>query len=151
MLTSINDEGLMSNEKASITALPMVKNKKKADLIIRKIKSNDINKIASNQNISIQTARAINIASPTLSGVGKEPEVIGNAFGLKVGQTSQAIIGNSGVFYIYLDKITKAEDLPNYLTFSQNLGAAKINNLGSKVYESLKESSIIEDFRSLFY
>ena len=38
MLTSINKAGLMSNEKASITALPMVKNKKKAELIYKKNK-----------------------------------------------------------------------------------------------------------------
>ena len=151
MLTSINKAGLMSNEKASITALPAVKNKKKADLILKKINGKTLSEISSNQNQSIQTALAVNISSPTLSGVGKEPEVIGNSFGLEIGQTSKAILGNSGVFYIYLDKLNIAQDLPNYLTFSNNLSASKLNNLNTKIYEALKEVSDVEDKRSLFY
>ena len=151
MLTSINKAGLMSNEKASITALPAVKNKKKADLILKKINGKTLSEISSNQNQSIQTALAVNISSPTLSGVGKEPEVIGNSFGLEIGQTSKAILGNSGVFYIYLDKLNVAQDLPNYLTFSNNLSASKLNNLNTKIYEALKEVSDVEDKRSLFY
>ena len=151
MLTTINKAGLMSNDKASVTALPAVKNKKKADLILKKINGKTLSEISSNQNQSIQTALAVNISSPTLSGVGKEPEVIGNSFGLEIGQTSKAILGNSGVFYIYLDKLNVAQDLPNYLTFSNNLSASKLNNLNTKIYEALKEVSDVEDKRSLFY
>ena len=151
MLTAINKSGLMSDEKASITALPAVKNKKKAELILKRINGKTLSEISSNQNQSIQTALAVNISSPTLSGVGKEPEVIGNSFGLEIGQTSKAILGNSGVFYIYLDKLNLAQDLPNYLTFSNNLSASKLNNLNTKIYEALKEVSDVEDKRSLFY
>ena len=151
MLTSINKAGLMSNEKASITALPIVKNKKKAELILKKINAKTLSKISENQNQTIQTALAVNISSPTLSGVGNEPEVIGNSFGLEIGQTSKAILGNNGVFYIYLEKLNIAQDLPNYLTFSNNMSAAKLNNLNTKIYEALKEVSDIEDKRVLFY
>jgi len=151
MLTSINEAGLMSNDKASVTAIPNVKNKKKADLIIKKITGKTLTEISNNQNQNIQTALAVNISSPTLSGVGNEPEVIGNSFGLVVGQTSKAILGNSGVFYVYLEKLNRAEDLPNYLTFANNLGSSKINNLNTKVYEALKDASKIDDKRSLFY
>ena len=152
MLTSINEEGLMSNEKASISASPILKNLEKSKIIINKINSKDLESIASSQNVAIQTARAINISSPTLSGVGKEPKVIGSAFSLNEGETSKAIVGNNGVFYIYLDKLTKSEPLPSYFNFAKNLGQAKLNNLNSKVYESLKELAEIEDDnRSLFY
>ena len=151
MLTSDNKAGLMSNEKASITALPMVKNKKKAELIIKKISGKTLAEISNNQNQDIQTALAVNISSPTLSGVGNEPEVIGNSFGLEIGQTSKAILGNSGVFYVYLEKLNKAVDLPNYQAFAENLSASKTNNLNTKVYEALKDASEINDKRSLFY
>ena len=151
MLTSINKAGLMSTDKASVTALPAIKNKKKAKLILKKIKAETLLKISENQNQNIQTALAVNISSPTLSGVGNEPEVIGNSFGLEIGQTSKAILGNSGVFYVSLDKLNIAQDLPNYLTFANNLSASKINNLNTKIYEALKEASEIEDNRGLFY
>ena len=151
MLTSVNKAGLMANDKASVTALPMVKNKKKADIIIKKISGKSLTEISNNQNKSIQTALAVNISSPTLSGVGNEPEVIGNSFGLEVGQTSKAILGNSGVFYVYLEKLNKAEDLPNYFSFANSLSSSKTNNLNTKVYEALKDASNIDDKRSLFY
>ena len=151
MLTSVNKAGLMSNDKASVTALPMVKNKKKAELIMKKISGKTLTEISNNQNQNIQTALAVNISSPTLSGVGNEPEVIGNSFGLAVGQTSKAILGNSGVFYVYLEKLNIAEDLPNYLVFANNLSSSKTNNLNTKVYEALKDASEIDDKRSLFY
>ena len=117
----------------------------------KKIKAETLLKISENQNQNIQTALAVNISSPTLSGVGNEPEVIGNSFGLEIGQTSKAILGNSGVFYVSLDKLNIAQDLPNYLTFANNLSASKINNLNTKIYEALKEASEIEDNRGLFY
>jgi hypothetical protein len=151
MLTSKNKAGLLSYEKASITALPMVKNKKKAELIMKKISGRTLTEISTNQNQNVQTALAVNISSPTLSGVGNEPEVIGNSFGLEVGQTSKAILGNSGVFYVYLEKLNKAEDLPNYLSFANSLSSSKTNNLNTKVYEALKDASKIDDKRSLFY
>ena len=52
MLTAINKSGLMSNEKASITALPAVKNKKKAELILKRINGKTLSEISSNQNQS---------------------------------------------------------------------------------------------------
>jgi peptidyl-prolyl cis-trans isomerase D len=55
------------------------------------------------------------------------------------------------VFYVYLEKLNRAEDLPNYLTFANNLSSSKTNNLNTKVYEALKDASKIDDKRSLFY
>jgi hypothetical protein len=151
MLTSNNKAGFMSNEKASVTALPLLKNKKKAELIMKKISGKTLSEISNNQNKNIQTALAVNISSPTLSGVGNEPEVIGNSFGLDVGQTSKAILGSSGVFYVYLEKLNRADDLPNYLMFANNLSSSKKSNLNTQVYEALKDASKIDDKRSLFY
>ena len=68
-----------------------------------------------------------------------------------IGQTSKAILGNSGVFYIYLEKLNIAQDLPSYLSFSTNLSGSKTNNLNTKVYEALKDISEVVDNRSLFY
>lgn len=150
-LTSINNAGLMSNQKASPTALPLIINKKKADLIIKKIKGKTLTEISKNQNKNIASALSVNISSPTLSGVGNEPKVIGASFGLEVGQTSKAILGNRGVFYVYLEKLGKAKDLPNYSSFADNLSKSKISNFKAYLIEALKEASDIDDKRNLFY
>ena len=146
-LASINKAGLISNENAPLSAIAAIKNNKKADLILKKIKGKTLPQISENQNQKIQTALAVNISSPTLSGVGNEPEVIGSSFGLEEGQTSKAILGNKGVFYIYLEKLNIAPDLPNYLMFSNNLSAAKINNL--KMKKAVATSLMIIAIKSL--
>ena len=46
MLTAINDNGMMSYEKSSITALPKVKNQKKAEKIISSIKSSNLDELS---------------------------------------------------------------------------------------------------------
>lgn len=42
----------------------------------------------------------VNFSNSNLSGVGLEPKVVGAAFGVKVNQSSKAIAGNAGIFYI---------------------------------------------------
>ena len=151
MLTSINNEGLMSVEKASITAMSKIRKEKKAKMIIDKVNEKTLENISSNQNQNIQTALAVNMKNPVLSGTGNEPSVVGYAFGLDEGETSKGIIGNSGVFYILVDKIKYANVMSNYQSYMNLINSINLGSYNSKVYEALLESAEIEDNRSLFY
>ena len=151
MLTSINPEGLMSIDKASITAIPKIRNEKKAKMIMDKIKGRSLDDISSSQNQTIQTALAVNMKNPVLSGTGNEPNVVGYAFGIDEGVTSKGIIGNNGVFYIKVDRIKYANVMSNYQNYTNFLNSITLGSYNSKVYEALLESSEIEDNRSLFY
>ena len=113
-LSAINNKGLMSVENASVSAIPEIRKEKKSKLIREKIKATTVDEVAKNQNVSVSTAAAINMKSPTLSGAGKEPRVVGTAFGLKQGETSKLIDGNKGVFMIQVTKVTEAPKLDNY-------------------------------------
>ena len=42
----------------------------------------------------------VNFSNSNINGVGLEPKVVGAAFGVKPNQSSKAIAGNTGVFYI---------------------------------------------------
>jgi len=151
MLTSLNDKGLMSYEKASITALPKVKNQKKAKKIIESIKSSTLDEIASLNNVEVQTALSVNINNPVISGVGNEASVIGFAMGINQNITSKAIIGNSGVFYIYVTDRRKASSLENYQNFVNKINTSRSNSIRVNSYNALKEKAEIEDFRGAFY
>jgi parvulin-like peptidyl-prolyl isomerase len=85
--------------------------------------------------------------NPTISGAGKEPFVVGAAFGLKEGQTSKLIDGNNGVYMIQVTKITPAVELDNYQSFANQVEKQKINVVTSKLYNALKEAADIEDNR----
>ena len=151
MLTSINDNGMMSYEKSSITALPKVKNQKKANKIIESIKVYNLDEIASQNNVDIQTALSVNLSNPVISGVGNEPSVVGYAMGINKDVTSSAIIGNSGVFYIYVTDRRKASPLENYQNMVNLINSTRSSNVRSKTYDALKDKAEIEDFRSTFY
>ena len=151
MLTSINEMGMMSYEKSSLTALPKVKNQKKAQKIIQSIKSSDLDEIATQNNVDVQTALSVNINNPVISGVGNEPSVVGYAMGINKELTSDAIIGNSGVFYIYVTDRRKASSLANYQNMVNMISSTRSGNVRNKVYTALEEKAEIEDFRGTFY
>ena len=151
MLTSINPEGLMSIDKASITAIAKIRNEKKGKMIIDKIKGKSLEDISSSQNQTIQTALAVNMKNPVLSGTGNEPNVVGYAFGIDEGKTSKGIAGNNGVFYVKVDRVKYANVMSSYQNYTNLLNSIILGSYNSKVYEALLESSEIEDNRSLFY
>ena len=56
-------------------------------------KNQSLDSLAKNKNIIIETASAINQINPTLPASGNEPTVIGTAFALNEGETSELIAG----------------------------------------------------------
>ena len=150
-VTAFNEAGLMTVEKASVTALPEIRKQKKAQLIKDRISATTLEAIASDEGQTIKTALAVNMKNPTLSGAGREPKVIGTAFGLEEGATSKLIVGENGVYAIQLTKLTPAEPLPNYQAAANRVGQAKSNAVNTQLYNALKEAADIEDNRATFY
>lgn len=150
-LTAVNEEGLMSTEKASFTALSEIRKEKKAEIIKARISGTTLQDIASSESQTVQTALAINMKNPTISGAGVEPKVVGTAFGLNEGATSQTIIGKTGVFVVQVTKFTPADALPNYQAAANRIGSAKVLTVNTALLEALKKSAEIEDNRATFY
>lgn len=150
-VTKRTKEGLMSSEDASAQVTPIVRNKKKAALIKSRINSTDLNEVASNQGQTVKTASALNMATPTIAGAGKEPKVVGAAFGLKEGQTSQLIEGDRGVYLVKVTKVNEAPSLENYATFAAQQATTARSAVRTKVVNALKKSADVEDNRATFY
>jgi len=150
-ITDVNEAGLMSIEKASVTALPEIRKEKKAEMIKDRITATTLEAIASDEGQTVKTAMAVNMKNPTLSGAGREPKVIGTAFGLEEGETSKLIVGTNGVYAIQLTKLTPAEPLPNYQAAANRVGQAKSNAVNTQLYNALKDAAEIEDNRATFY
>ena len=151
MLTSINENGMMSYDKSSITALPEVKNQKKSEKIIQSINSSNIDEIAAQYDLEVETALSVNIKNPVISGVGNEPSVVGYAMGSEIETSSKAIIGKTGVFYIFVTDRRKASSIDNYINYVNSINSSRSSALRNKAYNALKEKAKIEDFRSNFY
>ncbi|TYA63180.1 peptidylprolyl isomerase, partial [Seonamhaeicola marinus] len=96
-LVAKHKAGLMSAEDASATVLPILRKEKKAELIKNRVSVSTLEDLATAENTSVKTASAITMKSPTIQGAGREPLVVGTAFGLGEGETSGLIEGVNGV------------------------------------------------------
>ena len=150
-LTGVKSAGLMSTESGSVTALPEIRKEKKAEIIKDRISATTLDEIATAEGQTIKTAVAVNMKNPTLSGAGREPLVIGTAFGLAEGATSELVSGNSGVYAVQVTKVTPAAALPSYQAAANRVGKAKENAVNTQLYNALKEAAEIEDNRAVFY
>ena len=150
-LTAKKDKGLMSVEEAAATVTPILKKQKKAEIIKSRIKGSDLKEIASNQGVSVQTADAVNLSSPTLAGAGEEPEVVGAVFSLETGNLSEPIAGEKGVYVAELVSKFEAPSMDSYKGFAQQESAARRAQAGIRVFEALKKKADIEDNRARFY
>ena len=146
------EEGLMPADLASLTVLPILKNKKKAEKIIANNKNfKNLEDLSKNNNLEIVNVSALNQITPIVSQAGFEPKVIGSAFGLEVGQVSQLIEGETGVYMIKLNSLKSAEEIESYSAFENQLTNKLRTNLDFNVVQSLKKSADVVDNRSDYY
>ncbi len=151
MMAGKNKAGLMSTEKASARVLPILRKEKKAKLIRDGISAATLAEVASSQNQTVRTSLAVNRKNPTLSGAGREPLVVGAAFGLNEGTQSKLIDGATGVFMVEVTKKTPAPTLASYLTAAKQALQSKFTASNSAVFNALKENADIEDNRAQVY
>ncbi|WP_299435272.1 peptidylprolyl isomerase [uncultured Maribacter sp.] len=150
-LTAKYKKGHMSPEDASASVLPILRKQRKAAQIISANSGKDLDAFAKDNNISVATASALTVKSPTIPGAGNEPVVVGNAFGLAENETSKLIEGNTGVFMVTVTKKTDAIKLDNYSTYANSLKNSNGTKVTTEVYNALKEGAEIKDNRATFY
>jgi len=117
-------------------------------MIKSRISATTLEDVAKAENKTIKTLSAINMKNPTISGAGREPLVVGTAFGLAEGETSGLITGEKGVFMLKVTKITPAIKLGNYQAFANRVESQKAAVVSSKLYNALKDAADIEDNRA---
>ncbi len=150
-LTKKTKKGLMPVEEASARVTPILRNKKKAEIIKSKISGTDLKAVASANKVNVQSASAINLKNPTIAGVGTEPKVVGAVFGLKENVLSEPIIGEKGIYLVKVTKIDKARELDNYASLAIQRSAANRASVNTEVVKALKDNAEIEDHRAKFY
>ncbi len=150
-LTATYKEGVMSPEDASVIVLPKIRKDKKAERIMEANKGKSMDALAKDNNVSMATASALTMQTPTIPGAGREPLVVGRAFAMDKGNTSGLIKGETGVFMVKVTNKEAAPNLDNYSTYANNVKAANESKVTTAVFAALKEAAEIEDKRSIFY
>ncbi|UUV21407.1 peptidylprolyl isomerase [Paenimyroides aestuarii] len=146
-VASINDTELMLAEDARQMVEPILINEKKAAIIREKMTGKTLEEVAKNAKIGVVNAIDVTGANPMVNGF-QEPLVVGNALGRKPTETSPLIDGRNGVYMIKTKNITKATDLPNYLTYKQKVGTNNRQMAENMVFSAMYQNAKIEDNRA---
>ncbi|MCH3884411.1 peptidylprolyl isomerase [Tenacibaculum aquimarinum] len=149
-VTGKAEKGLLSVEKATARVRPLVLKEKKAALIKDKMDGATLADIASANGQSVKNISDVTLNSPTISGVGNEPSVIGAMINAKENELYNKIEGEKGVFAFSVSKKELPTALPNYDTYRKRI-ADQRRNQSFKMYEAIKKASDVEDNRASFY
>ncbi|AWK04055.1 peptidylprolyl isomerase [Flavobacterium crocinum] len=145
-----NKSGLVSVDMARPYVEPILKNKKKAELLKAKMTGSSIEAVAKAAGVAVQQATDVTLDNPVLpGGVGQEPRVVGNAFALTANKISAPIEGNTGVYVVKNIKTVKAPAIANHAAYVEKVKAQSAND-ASRVLPALKNNAKIEDNRLQF-
>jgi peptidyl-prolyl cis-trans isomerase D len=109
LLTEINKAGTMTAARARPRVEPILRNRKKAEMITRKLGSPaTLDAAASTSGQPVMHADSVNFSSGMIPNAGREPKVVGASFdkGLSGKPASPPIAGNGGVFIIRVEKVS---------------------------------------------
>ncbi|MGZ9735124.1 peptidylprolyl isomerase [Flavobacterium sp. GNP002] len=145
-LKSIDDSGLVAVSVVRPYVEPILKNKKKAELIKAKMSGSSLEAIAKAVGGTVQQATALTMENTMLPGVGQEPKVVGNAFALAANKLSAPIEGNTGVYVVKNMSTVKAPVLKSHAAYVTKLKAQSASD-ANRVIPALKANAKIEDNR----
>ena len=146
---SIDDSGLVPVSQARAYVEPILKNKKKAELIKTKMTGSSLEAIAKANAAKVEQAANITMENPVFGLVGAEPKVVGTAFSLATNKVSAPIEGVTGVYVVKNLSTLKAPALKNHTAYVAKLKQQTANDAG-RILPALKANATIKDNRSKF-
>lgn len=155
LLTEINKEGIMSVAKARTRIEPILRNRKKAEQIMKKEGSPaSLDAAASAAGQAVQKADSVLFSAPFNRLFGQEGKVVGSAFNKQLAgkSVSPAIPGNGGVFFIKVDNVSAMSNPNADLQQQRFLQEQRIR---SEIYQRLMDAerklATVKDYRSKFF
>jgi len=151
-LTAVNKKGLATVDEVGTQVRRQIVKDKKTAIIKKQFQDIDsLETLAENEELTLETASAINQKNPTLVGAGNEPYVVGAAFAMEEGTVSELIQGELGLYKVKLLKKNTAETLEDYQQYSKEYLRDASFALLENVFLALESYADIEDNRSLYY
>lgn len=152
-LRSIQPAGMPSVDYVREDITSLVKNYKKGQMIQDQIKGKGLTDISGVfSDATVETASDVSFNANAIPNVGAEAKVIATAFATTDGQSSQPIIGKSGVFVvkpIAKTTVAAASNLPEVRRSTNTTMRNKVN--GRLIVEGFKKNADIDDQRSRLY
>ena len=140
MVTNEIKEGVQPAAVARVLVEPIIRNKKKAEQISKKISGEkDFAKIATQNGGISANVDTVRFNDPYLPGLGSETKVIGAAFNKKnLSNVSEVIEGQNGAYFI---KVNQVGALPNAIV--------DINGQKKAIEQQMKQFAVYSTMESL--
>jgi peptidyl-prolyl cis-trans isomerase D len=156
VVTEINKEGIKSPAKARNQIEPLLRNKKKAEQILKKVGNPaSLDAAASAAGQTVQHADSVLFSRPVLGyNGGPEPKVVGYAFSKDMAgkAISPAIAGNSGVFFIKVDNAGAMSNPTAELSQQQFMMEQQQRQLiYNGLMDAIRKLADIKDYRGKFF
>lgn len=114
-------------------------------------RAGDIQTIADNMNLPVEVKDNILFSATAITGLGREPALLGTVGGMEAGDISKAIKGDQGVYVVSLESRAEAPAQSNYATNASILNSSLSSRVDFEVFEALKEKAEIVDNRAKFF
>lgn len=156
LLTDVRDGDLQSVDQARNTIEPILRNEKKATILMKQLVpaigvNATIESVASKINQPLKNASDVTFGSPSIDQVGFEPKVVGVISALPVNVLSKPIAGTAGVFVVIVTARNNAQAVADYKKMQSDLTQQRTGSFEYYLPQYLKKSVKIEDDRYLFY
>ncbi|MBK8701352.1 MAG: peptidylprolyl isomerase [Saprospiraceae bacterium] len=151
---SVNEAGMMSVEDAKASLELQVKNEKKAEILMGKIKAvSDLASLAGQYGTNVDTAANVSFSAAFIEAIQtSEPVVVAKAFGLEQGKISAPIKGNTGVFVLKVtEKMPAVAENSNLEMIKSSIVNSNKSGAGYRLWEALKKKFTPEDHRAKFF
>lgn len=154
-LTKITEPGPASIDEVKTQVELKVKNEKKAQLIIDRLKTLDgtLEEIKEKYGTDarVYTSTDLKFSTNSLPTVGFAPVAIGTAFSLARGERSAPVKEENGVLIIEMENLTQAPDIADYSTYKNQIEQRISGRVSFNAGEAIKDNASIKDERYRFF
>lgn len=151
-LNGIREEGVPKMNDVREAFTKEVRKEKKADALAEKMKGKtDLQALAKELNVNVQSSGDMPFSSNTMSGGYSDIAVIGEIFALDSGATSAPLKGDMAVYVAHMDKLTPPNAMPEGAEDLKGLTDRVRNRAAGQLFNALKEKADVKDNRSKFY
>lgn len=153
MITSVSKKGLASPSAVQQTVEPMVRNEKKAKIIVaQKMKGNSLQDVSKNAGQPVQTVDSVGFSAFVVPALGSEPQFIGAAFNKQIlNKLSEPIAGHSGVFVVHPEGVSGAANLGQTAESQKQQSEQMLKQQASQAVMALRKAADVKDNRAKFY
>jgi hypothetical protein len=149
----VSEKGLASPTAVQQKVEPLVRNEKKAQIIIaQQMKGSTLEQIAQNAHQSVQRVDSLNFSAFVVPMLGNEPQFIGATFNKQMlNKVSSPIAGNSGVYAVRAEGVSGTANVGQTPEAQKEQMEQRLKQQVSQAASALHKAADIEDNRSKFY